>query len=101
MTEFIPPIEAALQKAKRQDIEIQRLLRERQKAIWVKISEVLDQIERKYQERGFVLARVKDINLDPDGTITISIDEGIINKVVISNVTRCAEQKNNRPQLLA
>ena len=49
----------------------------------VKISEVLDQIERKYQERGFVLARVKDINLDPDGTITISIDEGIINKVVI------------------
>ena len=57
-----------------------------------KISQVLDQIEKKYQERGYVLARVTDIGLDPDGTLTIKLNEGIINKVVIKGNTKTKEK---------
>lgn len=57
-----------------------------------KISEVLDQIEKKYQERGFVLARVTDIGLDPDGTLTIKLNEGVIDKIVIKGNTKTKEK---------
>ena len=57
-----------------------------------KISEVLDQIEKKYQERGFVLARVTDIGLDPDGTLTIKLNEGIVDKIVIKGNTKTKEK---------
>ena len=57
-----------------------------------KISEVLDQVEKKYQERGFVLARVTDIGLDPDGTLTIKLNEGIIDKIVIKGNTKTKEK---------
>ncbi len=57
-----------------------------------KISEVLDQVERKYQERGFVLARVTDIGLDPDGTLTIKLNEGVIDKIVIKGNIKTKEK---------
>lgn len=57
-----------------------------------KISEALDLIERKYRERGFVLARVSDISLDPDGTLTINLNEGIIDKVVIKGNLKTKEK---------
>lgn len=57
-----------------------------------KISEVLDQVEKKYQERGFVLARVTDIGLDPDGTLTVKLNEGIVDKIVIKGNTKTKEK---------
>ena len=57
-----------------------------------KISKALDEIEKKYQESGYLLARVTDINLDPDGTLTIKIDEGLIDKVVIKGNTKTKEK---------
>ncbi|MBI3590480.1 MAG: BamA/TamA family outer membrane protein [Candidatus Melainabacteria bacterium] len=57
-----------------------------------KISKVLDQIEKKYQESGYVLARVTDIGLDPDGTLTVKLDEGLIDKVVIKGNTKTKEK---------
>ncbi len=56
-----------------------------------KISEVLDHIEKKYQERGFLLARIMDIGLDPDGTLTIKLNEGVIDKIVIKGNTKTKE----------
>ncbi|OGI09758.1 MAG: hypothetical protein A3I68_05335 [Candidatus Melainabacteria bacterium RIFCSPLOWO2_02_FULL_35_15] len=68
----------------------------------IKISEVLDRIEKKYQERGFILARVTDIGLDPDGTLTIKLNEGVIDKVVIKGNTKTKEKYIKRflPDLL-
>lgn len=57
-----------------------------------KISEALDQIEKKYRESGYVLAKINDISMDPDGTLTIKLDEGIIDKVSIVGNTKTKEK---------
>lgn len=57
-----------------------------------KISDVLDQIEKKYQESGYVLARVTDIGLDPDGTLTIKINEGQIGSVNVKGNAKTKEK---------
>ena len=57
-----------------------------------KISEILNEIEKKYKEKGFLIARVSDISLDPDGTLTISVNEGILNKVVIKGNSKTKEK---------
>ena len=57
-----------------------------------KISQILDSIEKKYHERGFLLSRVSDISLDPDGTLTITVNEGAINKVNISGNAKTKEK---------
>lgn len=59
---------------------------------FVKISETLDILEKKYHESGFVLARITDIALDPDGTLTIKLNEGLIDKVVIKGNTKTKEK---------
>lgn len=57
-----------------------------------KISDTLDRIEKRYQESGYLLARVTDIGLDPDGTLTITLDEGIIDKVVFKGNIKTKEK---------
>lgn len=57
-----------------------------------RISETLDRIEKRYQESGYLLARVTDIGLDPDGTLTITLDEGIIDKVVFKGNIKTKEK---------
>lgn len=57
-----------------------------------KISEAIDTIEKMYQEKGYVLARVKDIALEADGTLTVKIDEGILNNIVIKGNTKTKEK---------
>lgn len=57
-----------------------------------KISQVLEQIEQKYQESGFLLAKVTDIEMDPDGTLTVHINEGAIDKVTITGNTKTKEK---------
>ena len=57
-----------------------------------KTSEALDLIEKKYQERGFVLARVSDISIDPDGILTVKIDEGKIGNITISGNDKTKEK---------
>ena len=49
-------------------------------------------IEKKYQESGYVLAKVADIGLDPDGTLTIRINEGLIDNVVIKGNNKTKEK---------
>ena len=61
-----------------------------------KISQVLNEIEKKYREKGFLLARVSDISLDPDGTLTVQLSEGEINKIVIKGNLKTKEKHIKR-----
>lgn len=38
-------------------------------------------IEELYAEKGYILARVKKVQDDPDGVINVEINEGVINKI--------------------
>ncbi|OGI20044.1 MAG: hypothetical protein A3B68_00355 [Candidatus Melainabacteria bacterium RIFCSPHIGHO2_02_FULL_34_12] len=57
-----------------------------------KISETLDTIEKLYQEKGYVLARITDIALDPDGTLIVKLNEGIIEKINITGNSKTKEK---------
>ncbi len=67
------------------------------------ISESLDQIEKCYQEKGYLLAKVSDLSLDPDGTLTVKVNEGVIDKVVVKGNTKTKEKyiKRLAPNLVS
>ena len=48
-----------------------------------KLNAAISQIQELYTSKGYILARVDSVNDDPDGTINISIKEGIIDKIMI------------------
>ncbi|MDR1169155.1 MAG: BamA/TamA family outer membrane protein [Heliobacteriaceae bacterium] len=41
-------------------------------------------IQDCYNAKGYILARVDSVSDDPDGTVNVSIKEGVINKILIS-----------------
>ncbi len=41
-------------------------------------------LEAQYLSQGYIVARVKDIDLDSDGTLKIYLDEGIIQEIIYS-----------------
>ncbi len=47
------------------------------------LSGAIEKVEQAYHDRGFVLARVADVKDDPDGSISISINEGVIDNIQI------------------
>jgi outer membrane protein insertion porin family len=47
------------------------------------LSQAIDKVEQAYHEKGFTLARVTDVKDDPDGSVHLQIDEGVINSVQI------------------
>lgn len=67
-----------------------------------KISEVLDKIEAIYQQKGYLLARVSNIEITPDGVLNIEISEGIINTINITGNDKTKEKfiKKLMPNLL-
>lgn len=48
------------------------------------LSSSIEKVEQAYHDKGFVLARVTDVKDDPDGSISISINEGVIDNVQIA-----------------
>ena len=48
------------------------------------INDIIDKINDCYASKGYLLARIDALYDDPDGTINIGIDEGIIGKIIIS-----------------
>ncbi len=48
------------------------------------LSQSIDKVEQIYHDRGFTLARVVDVKDDPDGSVQLSVDEGIINNIQIT-----------------
>lgn len=45
------------------------------------LNESIEKVEKIYADKGYVLARVSNIEDDPDGVINLKINEGIIDKV--------------------
>ena len=43
----------------------------------------ISKIQELYNTKGYILARVDSVTDDPDGTINVSIKEGIIDKIMI------------------
>ena len=48
-----------------------------------KLDENLRNIENKYKADGYILARVSDVNIAPDGKLSVTISEGIVDKIVV------------------
>lgn len=48
------------------------------------INKAIQKIQEYYSSKGYILARVDSLYDDPDGTINIHINEGEINKILIS-----------------
>lgn len=45
------------------------------------LNKAIEQIEKLYAEKGYVLARVASIQDDPDGQVTLRIDEGMVDDI--------------------
>jgi len=56
-----------------------------------KINQAIENVNNCYSSKGYILARVKTISDDPDGTINIDIIEGKINKILISGNKKTKE----------
>ncbi len=50
------------------------------------LSGAIEKVEQAYHDRGFVLSRVTDVKDDPDGSISLTINEGVVDNIqVIGN----------------
>lgn len=47
------------------------------------LSQAIDKVEQAYHEKGFMLARVVDVKDDPDGSVSVKVDEGTIGDIKI------------------
>lgn len=47
------------------------------------VQQIIKDIEKKYADQGYVLARVIDLNASPDGTLTLQLAEGTISAIRI------------------
>ncbi|MBQ8459032.1 BamA/TamA family outer membrane protein [bacterium] len=47
------------------------------------LNKAIAEIQELYTSKGYILARIDSVQDDPDGTINISIKEGIIDKIMI------------------
>ncbi len=52
------------------------------------LSAKIQELERSYVDQGFIIARVKDINITESGELKLYIDEGLIDKIVFSGNER-------------
>ncbi len=61
------------------------------------INAAIDEIQELYSSRGYILARVKKVQDDPDGYINLKIDEGVIGDIIVdgNNKTRDFIVKRN------
>lgn len=48
------------------------------------LSGAIDKVEQTYRDKGFILARVSDVKDDPDGSIGLNINEGVIDSIQIT-----------------
>jgi outer membrane protein insertion porin family len=48
------------------------------------LSSAIDKVEQAYHEKGYVLAKVSDVKDDPDGSVGLKINEGVVDKIEIT-----------------
>ncbi len=61
------------------------------------INNAINQIQDLYSSKGYILARVTKVSDDPDGTVNVIIDEGVIGDIIVegNNKTRDFIVKRN------
>ena len=47
------------------------------------INESIDKINNYYHQKGYILAKVDSVDDDPDGALSLNINEGVIDKILI------------------
>lgn len=57
----------------------------------VQIKSAVDMIEKVYHEKGYMLAAVTELHFDPDGFLTVSVDEGKISELQFEGNERTQE----------
>ncbi|OGI00176.1 MAG: hypothetical protein A2Y25_00315 [Candidatus Melainabacteria bacterium GWF2_37_15] len=55
------------------------------------LNQAVGRIEKLYADKGYILARIKKVSDDPDGTINMAINEGMIDSVEISGNVKTKE----------
>lgn len=55
------------------------------------LTERIKELEQKYLIEGYIIARVKDIELDPAGTLKIYLDEGVVSDLTFTGNDRTKE----------
>ena len=58
----------------------------------VSINKAINEIEEYYASQGFILARVMNIYDEPDGTIFVEINEGVIDEIKYSGNTKTKDR---------
>lgn len=66
----------------------------------VMLNNIINQIENLYASKGYVLARVKKVYDEPDGNVSVDIDEGIIEKIKIKGNYKTKEFVITRNMLM-
>ncbi len=67
------------------------------------IRTAVEKIEKVYHDKGYLLASVTELHFDPDGFLTVSVDEGKIDKIEFEGNERTKEDylKRTLPKNLA
>ncbi len=52
------------------------------------LTDKIRELEQKYLQEGYIVARVKDIDLDPSGTLRIYLDEGVLTGITYTGNER-------------
>jgi outer membrane protein insertion porin family len=65
------------------------------------LDEAREQIQELYATKGYILARIVGISDDPDGFVNITIDEGVIEDVIVEGIGKTKDFIIRRNILLA
>jgi outer membrane protein insertion porin family len=57
----------------------------------VQINQCIQQVEQLYKDKGYILARVDDIQEDPPGTVSLKMSEGKIHQIIVSGNKKTKE----------
>ncbi len=55
------------------------------------LSENLQAIRKHYHEQGYILAKISDVNTSPEGVLTITLNEGVLEDIVIKGHEKTKE----------
>ena len=52
------------------------------------LNEAIEQVQELYGAKGYILARVTNVYDDPDGVVTLTVSEGVIEDVRVEGITK-------------
>jgi outer membrane protein insertion porin family len=53
-----------------------------------RLQKSIKEVEEWYAQKGYVLAKVSDVQSSPDGKVTLTLTEGLVEDIVVKNNTR-------------